>query len=51
MQIFRLLIARMKMNQTPYVIFRATIQFSFKFSITLPNFLAETLYALDKKSP
>ena len=34
-QIFRLSIARMKINQIPYVIFQVTSQFSFKFSITL----------------
>ena len=33
--IFRLLTARMKTNQIPYVIFQATRQFSFRFCITL----------------
>ena len=31
--VFRLLTARMKVNQIPYVILQATSQFSFKFSI------------------
>ena len=35
MQIFRLLTARMKINQILYVIFQATSQFSVKFCITL----------------
>ena len=55
MQIIRLLTAHMKINQIPYVIFQATSQFSFKFCIILQRhdtqFLTETLYALDKKSP
>ena len=34
-QVFRLLIARMKINQIPYLIFPATRQFSLKFCITL----------------
>ena len=59
MKIFRLLTTRITINQIPYVIFQATSQFSFKFCITLQchdtllfwYFLAEALYALDKKSP
>ena len=58
-QIFRLFTSRMKINQIPYVIFQATNQFSIKFYITLQchdtyflwNFLAATLYGLDKMNP
>ena len=46
-QIFRISPARMKIKQIRYVIFQATIHFSFKF---LCNFRAEILYALDKNS-
>ena len=57
-QIFRLSTACTKINEIPYVIIQATSQFSFKFCITLQchdtyflwNFLAETLYALGRKS-
>ena len=48
----------MKVYQIPFVILQATSQFSYNFYIILQchdtnfpwNFLAETLYALDKKS-
>ena len=58
-QIFRLSTARVKIRQIPYVILQATSQFSFKCCITIQchdrsflwNFLAKTLYALDKKIP
>ena len=54
-QTFILLIARMKINQIPYVILQVTSQFSYKSCITVQfhdakflwNFLAET-YTLDK---
>ena len=48
MQIFRLSITRVKINQMPYVIFEVTSQFSFKFFLW--NFQADS-YALNKKSP
>ena len=58
-QISRLSTARMKINQIPLVICQAASNFSFKICIMLQcydtyflwNFLAETLYTFDKKSP
>ena len=52
---FRLATTRMKINQIPYDTLKTTSQFSFKFCITFQchhtytYFLAQTLYALDKK--
>ena len=59
LQVFGLSTAYMKINQILYVIFQATSQFSFKLCNTLQchdtrflwNFVTETVYALDKKSP
>ena len=57
-QIFRLSTAGMKINQIPYVIFRATCQFSFKICINfqchdtyfLWNFLTAKLYFWTKRA-
>ena len=58
-QVFRISTGCMKINQIPYAIFHDTSQFSFKFRSTFQcqdtqfpwNFLAQTLYAFDKKNP
>ena len=57
MQIFRLSTARMQINQITYVIFKPQVSFHLNFvspfSVVIHNFpevLAETFYALDKKS-
>ena len=57
-QFFGLSTSRMKINQISYVIFQPTSQFPLKLCNTLQchntflwNFLAEAVYALDKKSP